>query len=465
MFYAAFPPEINSGRIYSGPGTGPMLAAATAWGGLADDLQSTAASYSSVISSLTSGPWLGPASLSMAAAVAPYLSWMQGTAAQAAETASQATAAASAYDAAFAAHVPPEDIAANRSQLASLVSTNIIGQNNAAISATEALYAEMWAQDALAMDTYAASSAAASNLTPYTEPPQTTNTAGTAAQSAVVAQAAATQAGSSAQTAATAAASTGSPLLQWLANLSTDYTDTLNGLLNSLFGPGGASTYTALYNAVKVPLGFTTGFNDAGLITNFPVSQFLKFTPAPGFGAIPKEGLGGGLTGPWFGRGWLTNSVSADMGNAGTLAGKLSVPPSWATATPAIRTVAAALSASGPEAVPAAAIAEAGMFNSMPAAGMLGSAIGAGAPTVVANSGVRGRLTPLKDLKNKQSPEQLKRLVAQISEKPESVQHHTVDQAGLDSLLEQLAKKPGVHAVHLSKGSKAKVVPPDKQLS
>jgi PPE-repeat protein len=463
MFYAAFPPEINSGRIYSGPGSGPMLAAATAWGGLADELQSTAASYSSVISSLTSGPWLGPTSLSVAAAVVPYLSWMQGTAAQAAETASQATAAASAYDAAFAAHVPPEEIAANRSQLASLVSTNIIGQNNAAISATEALYGEMWAQDALAMDTYAASSAAASKLTPYTEPPQTTNTAGTAAQSAAVAQAAATQAGSSAQTAASAAASTGSPLLQWLANLSTDYTDTLNGLLNSLFGPTGASTYTALFNAVKTPLSFTTGFNDLGLLTNFPVSQFLKFTPAPGFGAIPKEGLGGGLTGPWWGRGWLTSSVSADMGNSGTLVGKLSVPPSWATATPTVRTVAAALSAAGPEAVSPAAIAEGSMLSSMPAAGMLGSAIGAGAPTVVANSGVRGRLTPLKDLKGNQSPEQLKRLVAQISEKPESVQHHTVDQDGLDSLLEQLAKKPGVHAVHL-KGGKAKVVPSDSQL-
>jgi PPE-repeat protein len=250
-------------------------------------------------------------------------------------------------------------------------------------------------------------------------------------------------------------------LLQFLANLSTDYTDTLNGLLNSLFGSSGASTYTALFNAVKTPLSFTTGFNDIGLLTNFPVSQFLKFTPAPAYGVIPKEGLGGGLTGPWWGRGWLTNSVSADMGNAGTLVGKLSVPPSWATATPAIRTVAAALSAAGPEAVPAAAIAEAGVFSSMPAAGMLGSAIGAGAPTVVANSGVRGRLTPLKDLKGKQSPEQLKRLVAQISEKPESVQHHTVDQDGLESLLEQLAKKPGVHAVHLSKGGKAKVVPSD----
>jgi PPE-repeat protein len=322
----------------------------------------------------------------------------------------------------------------------------------------------MWAQDALAMDTYAASSAAASKLTPFTPAPQTTNAGGLAGQAAVVAQATSTSAGTAAQSMASTAASTGSPLLQFLANLSTDYTDTLNGLLNSLFGPTGASTYTLLYDVVKTPLGFTTGFNDLGLLTNFPVSQFLKFSPAPGFGVIPKEGLGGGLTGPWWGRGWLTSSVSADMGNAGTLVGKLSVPPSWATATPAIRTVAAALSAAGPEAVPAAAIAEAGMFSSMPAAGMLGSAIGAGAPTVVANSGVRGRLTPLKDLKGKQSPEQLKRLVAQISEKPESVQHHTVDQDGLESLLEQLAKKPGVHAVHLSKGSKAKVVPPDAQL-
>jgi PPE-repeat protein len=460
MFYAAFPPEINSGRIYSGPGSGPLMTAAAAWAGLADDLQSTAASYSSVISSLTSGPWLGPTALSMTAAVTPYLTWMQGTAAQAAETANQATAAASAFETAFSAHVPPEEIAANRSQLAMLVATNVVGQNTSAIAATEAQYGEMWAQDALAMDTYAASSAAASKLTPFTQAPQTTNAGGLAGQAAAVAQATSTSAGTSAQT----ITSTANPLLQWLANLSTDYTDTLNGLLNSLFGSTGASTYTALFNAVKVPLGFTTGFNDIGLLTNFPVSQFLKFSPAPAFGVIPKEGLGGGLTGPWWGRGWLTSSVSADMGNAGTLVGKLSVPPSWATATPAIRTVAAALSAAGPEAVPAAAIAEGSMFSAMPAAGMLGSAIGAGAPTALANSGVRGRLTPLKDLKNKQSPEQLKRLVAQISEKPESVQHHTVDQDGLESLLEQLAKKPGVHAVHLSKSGKAKVAPPDAQL-
>jgi PPE-repeat protein len=455
MFYAAFPPEINSGRMYTGAGSEPLLAAAAAWGELANELQQAAASYSAVISSLTSGPWLGPTSLSMAAATAPYLTWMQGTAAQAAETASQANAAASAYETAFAAHVPPAEIAANRAQLASLAASNVIGQNNAAIAATEVQYGEMWAQDALAMDTYAASSAAASQLTPYTEPPQTANTASTAAQSAAVAQAAAT--------------STGSPLLQWLADLSTDYNSTITGLLNSLFGPSGASTFTALYSAVKVPLGFTTQFNDIGLLTNFPVSQFLKFTPAPGFGLPPKTGLGGGLLGPWYGRGWLTSSVTASMGDSGTLVGKLSVPPSCAAATPAVRTVAEALSAAGSDVVPAAALGEVGLFSSMSMAGMLGSAIGAGTPTLVSASSIRGRITPLKDLKDlkdakgKNSPEQLKRMVAQISEKPESVQHHTVDQEGLDSLLEQLAKRPGVHAVHLTKGGKSKVVPSDGQ--
>jgi PPE-repeat protein len=463
MFYAAFPPEINSGRMYTGPGSGPMLAAAAAWDGLATELQSTAASYSSVISTLTSGPWVGPSSLSMAAAVAPYLTWMQGTAAQAAEAATQATAAASAYETAFAAHVPPVEIAANRTQLASLVATNIFGQNTPAIAATEVQYGEMWAQDALAMDSYAGSSAAAAKVTPFTAAPQITNAGGLASQAAAVSQAAATPAGS-AQSLLTAAAdplTMGNPLSA-LANLGTDYTTTVTDALNGLFGPSGASTFTALYDAVKVPLGFTTQFNDIGLLTNFPVSQFLKFAPSPGYGEIPREGLGGGLF-PGFRYGWLTGSVSASMGNAGTFVGNLSVPPSWATATPAIRTVAAALSAAGPEAVPAAALGEGGLLSSMSLAGMLGSAVGAGAPTAVTRTGARSRLTPLKDLKDSHSPEKLQRLVAQISQKPESVQHHTVDQAGLDALLEQLSKKPGIHAVHLSKGDKRNVVPTDAQ--
>ena len=178
MFYAAFPPEFNSGRMYTGPGSGSMRAAAVAWEGLASELQSTVSSYSSVIDSLTSGAWVGPSSLSMAAAVTPYLAWMQGTAARAAEAATQATAAATAYETAFAAHVPPAEIGANRTQLAQLVATNIFGQNTPAIAATEIQYAEMWARDALAMDNYASSSATASNVTPFSEAPQITSAAG-----------------------------------------------------------------------------------------------------------------------------------------------------------------------------------------------------------------------------------------------------------------------------------------------
>jgi hypothetical protein len=122
------------------------------------------------------------------------------------------------------------------------------------------------------------------------------------------------------------------------------------------------------------------------------------------------------------------------------------------------------LSAAGPEAVPATALGQAGLLSSMSASGMLGSAVGAGAPSVLGRVGVRGRITPLKDLKDKNSPEHLKRVVAQISEKPESVQHHNVDQEGLDALLEQLSKKPGIHAVHLKKGDKPQVVPSDARL-
>lgn len=159
------------------------------------------------------------------------------------------------------------------------------------------------------------------------------------------------------------------------------------------------------------------------------MSQWLKFAPPIGYGALPKDALGAGLGALGFGRGTLYSAISpvAGMGNAGTLVGKLSIPPSWATATPSIRTVAAALSAAGAEAVPAAALGEGSLFSSMGLAGMLGSAVGSGGPTMV-RGGVRNRMTAIKDLKDKQSPEQLKRLVAQISEQPESVQHHNVDQ-------------------------------------
>ena len=188
MDFGALPPEINSGRMYAGAGPGPLLAAAAAWDDLASELGSNASSYQSVISGLGSS-WQGPSSTSMAAAAAPYVAWMNTTAAQAEETANQARAAVAAYEAAFAATVPPPVIVANRTLLMTLIATNFLGQNTPAIAATEAHYMEMWAQDAAAMYGYAGSSAAATQLTPFTEPPQTTNAAAEPMQAAAATQA------------------------------------------------------------------------------------------------------------------------------------------------------------------------------------------------------------------------------------------------------------------------------------
>lgn len=105
--YGAFPPEFNSARIYSGPGSGSLVSAASAWSALAAELNSAALSYEQVVTSLSSEEWLGTASAMMAQAVEPYIAWMTSAAAQAEEAATQARAAAAAYEAALSSSVPP----------------------------------------------------------------------------------------------------------------------------------------------------------------------------------------------------------------------------------------------------------------------------------------------------------------------------------------------------------------------
>jgi PPE-repeat protein len=142
---------------------------------------------------------MGPTSMSMAAAVTPYVAWMSATAAHCEQAANQATAAAAAYETAYAMTVPPALVAANRAQLMALIATNLLGQNTPAIMATEAQYTEMWAQDATAMYNYAANSASASASSIFAPPPQTTNPGGLAGHVGAAAQAAGTQVGGKAQ--------------------------------------------------------------------------------------------------------------------------------------------------------------------------------------------------------------------------------------------------------------------------
>lgn len=168
MSFLVLPPEILSGQIYSGPGPAPMLAAAQSWAGLAGELDSAAAGFSSVTSGLAGTSWLGPASAAMATVAGRYASWLGAAGAQAAGVAAQTKVAAAAYETTYEAIVHPLAVAANRSQLVSLVRSNLLGLHAPAIATTEAAYEQMWAQDVAAMAAYhSAASAAAAQLTPW----------------------------------------------------------------------------------------------------------------------------------------------------------------------------------------------------------------------------------------------------------------------------------------------------------
>jgi PPE-repeat protein len=360
MDFGAFPPEFNSARIYAGPGSGPMLAAASAWDVLAAELGTAASTYSSVITSLAEGSWLGPASTSMAAAATPYVDWMSTTATQAEETGYQARAAAAAFEAAFAMTVPPAEVAANRAQLAALVATNVLGQNTPAIAATEALYGEMWAQDAAAMYGYAGSSAAASTVTPFGSPPETTNASAAASQAGTVAQATGTSSGAGVQSTLSQVVSSLPNALQSMAvptsgvNPFAPGTNTattgIAGLLNLLDGSTQSAAGTFFnsaisngflsgnwFNPASISPAVTSAFGDIGFLAVAGQSvgglnpALLQGVTAPAaIGAASHVGsLAGALGSPSLGG----SAVSAGVGRA-TLVGAMSVPQSWAAAAP-----------------------------------------------------------------------------------------------------------------------------------
>ncbi len=373
------------------------MAAASAWNALAAELNATALSYDKVVTALSSEEWLGPASAAMAAAVQPYVAWMTTAAAQAEEAATKASAAAAAYETALASSVPPPLIAANRAESLQLQATNVIGQNTAAIAQLEAQYAQMWAQDASAMYSYAGQSATVTKMTQFSAAPKISNDSGTATQSAAVANATTNSTVTNAQStlsqvmsqtpttlkaAATPAASGPPPAqyneLWYLLTGQTAAPTNLGALVN------GYSPFAGLfYNTEGLP------YFSIGMGNNFV--QIAKSVGAIG-GAAPAAakalpGLGG--LGGLLGGGAGAVHPAAAIGGAASIGGKLSVPVAWngAPAVPAM----------GHTAVPVSAISaapEAGgpgnLLGGMPLAGV-GSGTHAGAgprygfrPTVMA---------------------------------------------------------------------------------
>jgi PPE-repeat protein len=345
MSFMVFPPEVNSALMYSGAGSGPLMAAASAWNELAADLESTATSYQSIIAQLTGGPWLGPTATRMASAAAPYIAWLQGSSIQAAQTSGQASLAAAAYESAFAATVPPSVIAANRALLAALIATNFLGQNTPAIAATEAHYMEMWFQDGLTMDTYAVTSQQAAALPQHTPAP-TTSDGGASANAAAAAQSAATP--------GSGIGSLGTGLSSLLTN---GFTNVLTNGLTSVLGDLGVPTSldsTIVGALTSTGLGSTDsilpvqGVYYATMMASMPARMLISMANSMNASQAMQasnqamladisalvdakmKAVLGGISGQLRGFG---SAISAQLASAHRLGG-LSIPNGWANAAP-----------------------------------------------------------------------------------------------------------------------------------
>jgi PPE-repeat protein len=360
--------------MYTGPGPATLLAASAGWDSLAAELHATAAGYQSVITSLTDESWTGPSSMSMAGAVAPYLVWMTATAAQCEQAATQATSAAVAYESAYAMTVPPPLVLANRVQLATLVATNVFGQNTPAIMAAEAEYSEMWAQDATAMYNYAANSAVASTFKTFASPPQTTSSSGLAAQAGSATQTTGTNSNSALLSAvpqalqglatpgssstlggaagvASSGASAPTSALSSLTGTSGKTTantavaaSALSNLSNLIASLGNNGDLSALFDVVGLGGDATSlgtdfgglGLDFGGLGIDFgSIGEFG--TAGIGSAAAGLGGLGGGVSGlggipaSLASFSGVDGGAAAGLGQAAAL-GTLSVPASWSDA-------------------------------------------------------------------------------------------------------------------------------------
>ena len=350
MSFMMFPPEVNSSLMYSGAGSGPLMAAASAWDELAADLESAAASYQTVLAQLTGATWLGPSSARMAAATTPYVDWLAGTAGQAAQTSAQARFAAAAYESAFAGTVEPAVIAANRALLAALVATNFLGQNTPAIAATEAQYMEMWFQDGLTMDTYATLAQQAVVL-PQQTPAPTPSDGGTSANAAAAAQSTANSASSTGTNLATALQNL-FPSLSTNSTSSNGLTSAMSTVMSDLGVP--AATQSAV-NAAAAPVAGATGsilpFQAVYYVTMFasmPAKMLISMSNSMSASQAMQAGqqamladvtsildskmktMMAGISGQMRGFG---SAISAQLASAGKLGG-LSVPNGWAQAAP-----------------------------------------------------------------------------------------------------------------------------------
>ncbi|KCF12237.1 PPE family protein PPE19 [Mycobacterium tuberculosis TKK_04_0037] len=335
--FGALPPEINSARMYAGPGSASLVAAAQMWDSVASDLFSAASAFQSVVWGLTTGSWIGSSAGLMVAAASPYVAWMSVTAGQAELTAAQVRVAAAAYETAYRLTVPPPVIAENRTELMTLTATNLLGQNTPAIEANQAAYSQMWGQDAEAMYGYAATAATATEaLLPFEDAPLITNPGGLLEQAVAVEEAIDTAAANQLMNNVPQA-------LQQLAQPTKSIWpfDQLSELWKAI-----SPHLSPLSNIVSM-LNNHVSMTNSGVSMASTLHSMLKgFAPAAAAQAVETAAQNGvramSSLGSSLGSSGLGGGVAANLGRAASV-GSLSVPPAWAAANQAVTPAARAL--------------------------------------------------------------------------------------------------------------------------
>ncbi|AFC54834.1 MULTISPECIES: PPE family protein [Mycobacterium] len=169
--WAAFPPEVNSAALTTGPGPASLLNSETAWLNLSAEYDTAATELSELLAEVQAGTWQGPTAEKFVAAHVPYLAWLLQNSANATAAALEHDTVIAAYNAAVAAMPTLAEIAANKALNASLIATNFLGVNTIPIAQNEFEYLQMWLRAATAMAMYEAVSQTAMTWVPPTAPP------------------------------------------------------------------------------------------------------------------------------------------------------------------------------------------------------------------------------------------------------------------------------------------------------